>query len=930
MMAPVTPTERHPVEQLAEDYLIRLRRGDKPSLNEYVQQFPDVADELADIIQALLMLEGLGADGQLSEDSTVQTPETLGEYRLVREVGRGGMGIVYEAEQPELGRRVALKVLPAAALLRPTQLERFRREARAAARMHHTNIIPVYGVGAQDGVHYYAMQYISGRGLDAIIDELHQYRTSPNKDTAKDVATLLSGTALSGESDDFRSIARVGMQVADALAHAHGHGVLHRDVKPANILLDDQGVAWLGDFGLAYLEGDSPLTSTGGFVGTLRYLAPERFKGDGDTRSDVYSLGATLYELLTLRPMFDETDRARLVRQVTQDEPTLPRQINRTIPRDLETIVLKATSKSPRDRYATSAEMAEDIRRFLADRPLKARRVTRSELFRRWIRRNPIMFGLLTTTVVSLAVGLGATLWQWKQAKSNLADKVAALEHAEKSEREAKEQSQLAKAHGHRAYQMLADLLSELNSTPEQRPIGEARRRLMEQAIRVHQKLIDATPVGPEERLDVAKIAIEVGMSRSHIQQHVAAEGYFRRAIALVEPEASDPTSDSEIRLTKARALSLCANALCDQGRRDDAEPIAEQGITLFRSLFATQPANKRFGRGLAGALTTRGILATDKGQSDHAIANYVEAVKVVDQLLANSDDTSTQQNRITHLIHLATEYRRAFRWEEARATAELALKSAERLETRNPRSVVNQEHLTDAAFVLGTTLLKQAAHIEPDSDSDSVSRLCGEAETYIRRALTSGQRLVDNNRTELDYRHKLAAALSSLAMALTGQGRTDEAVQFIEKAMKEDKELLRVAPKNWRYLLGHIYSHRVLGMTYCRTGNHAKAAAVVATMTAIRTSRGAECFSAAELLRCCSKTALQDSNLSAEQKAKVAQQYDQQALDLLKQAVERGFVDRKGLEDSSWLRGLQDRAEFRQIMDQLHSKSKTDNVVID
>lgn len=325
-MTTASPSAHDPVDRLAEDFLVRYRRGERRSIIEYAQQFPDVAGEVEDVIQVLLLMENLGAEQvESAERSETTLPEKLGDYRLIRELGRGGMGVVFEAMQEELGRHVALKVLPASALLRPRQLARFRREARAAARLHHSNIVPVYGVGSQDGIHFYAMQYIQGQGLDAVLQEVRQQRgANGSRETLRDAAAATQTTNISGHSsrtDYARSVARIGFQIAEAVAHAHSQGILHRDIKPSNILLDQEGRAWLSDFGLAQLDAADQLTGTGELVGTLRYMAPERFKQAGDARSDIYSLGVTLYELLALQPTFPESDRPKLVQQILQEEP---------------------------------------------------------------------------------------------------------------------------------------------------------------------------------------------------------------------------------------------------------------------------------------------------------------------------------------------------------------------------------------------------------------------------------------------------------------------------------------------------------------------------------------------------------------------------------------------------------------------------------
>jgi serine/threonine protein kinase/WD40 repeat protein len=464
------------LERLAEEFVERHRRGEHPALSEYADHHPDLAAEIRDLFPALVQIEHLKpVAGDLTGDFVPQdgpadghTPERLGEYRILREVGHGGMGVVYEAEQESLGRHVALKVFPRQALLKTTYLERFRREAKAAAKLHHTNIVPVFGVGEEGGTHYYAMQFIRGEGLDKVLADLSRLRAAPGApptpampSEASVAHSLLtdgfaapaappaeepsappvpspgptaegshgSSTLSAGGPDGpyFRGIARVGLQVADALAYAHRQGILHRDIKPSNLLLDQQGTVWITDFGLAKAEGSDDLTQTGDIVGTIRYMAPERFDGRSLPQSDVYSLGLTLYELLTLRPAFGDTNKGRLIEKVLHEPPAPPRRLDPRVPRDLETIVLKCLAKEPAERYATAEVLAEDLRRFLADRPIKARRTPWHERTWRWCRRNPVVASLLgcvamllvTVAVVSTfsAVRMNDALGQIRQAE---------------------------------------------------------------------------------------------------------------------------------------------------------------------------------------------------------------------------------------------------------------------------------------------------------------------------------------------------------------------------------------------------------------------------------------------------------------------------------------------------------------------------------
>jgi tetratricopeptide (TPR) repeat protein len=253
-----------------------------------------------------------------------------------------------------------------------------------------------------------------------------------------------SGLSESG-GQYWQSVARIGVQVADALAHAAGQGILHRDIKPSNLLLDDTGNVWVTDFGLAKGDGDGDnLTHTGDIVGTLRYMAPERFNGQGDLRSDVYSLGLTLYELLTLRPAFDAANRNKLVKEVMHGEPVRPRKLNPGVPRDLETVVLKAIARDPAHRYQTPTEMAEDLKRFVEDRPVRARRVSDAERLWRWCRRNPLPAGLLAGIVLVFLAGFAGMFWQWRLAEAARADEKNQRRIAEQAQTEESTQRQAA------------------------------------------------------------------------------------------------------------------------------------------------------------------------------------------------------------------------------------------------------------------------------------------------------------------------------------------------------------------------------------------------------------------------------------------------------------------------------------------------------
>lgn len=376
---------------------------------------PDIADRLLACIAVLDVTGGpRGGDDPPGG--------RLGDFALIRPIGRGGMGIVFEARQLSLDRRVAVKVLPFAAALDPVLLGRFQVEARAAARLHHTNIVPVFSVGRERGVHYYAMQLIEGRSLADLIRGLRGDAPTPRTTDGRsdeppptEPAVAAVAPALPAPPpprppgpSHHRRVAELAVQAADALDYAHREGVVHRDVKPSNMMVDAKGVLWIADFGLARLEADVGLTLHGDLLGTLRYMSPEQSSGDPsavDARTDVYALGATLYELLTLLPARVGPDRQALLAEIADGEPRPPRSIDRRIPRDLETIVLKALARAPEDRYATAGAMADDLRRFLDGRPILARRPSLVTLAAKWTRRRK---GLVSSIVLAALLGVAS------------------------------------------------------------------------------------------------------------------------------------------------------------------------------------------------------------------------------------------------------------------------------------------------------------------------------------------------------------------------------------------------------------------------------------------------------------------------------------------------------------------------------------------
>ncbi len=630
-------------ERLADSFVARLRRSERPSLSEYVERYPEFAVEILELFPALVEMEGLKADpvnatesfvAQPTDADAAAIPQQLGDYRILRLIGRGGMGVVYEARRESLSAHVALKVLHQRFRDQAKLLRRFRNEARSAARLHHTNIVPVYDFGEHDGILYYVMQYIPGQGLDRVLADVRHLRVAgpsgraasagssdrlaqsvaeglltgrfcgrsddgdalakpgsteahsatgpPESSMAVDSPTGDSGSGVSslgaatgpGQARYHREVARIGAQVADALAHAHALGVLHRDVKPSNLLLDARGDIWVADFGLAKVDEGEDITDTGDVLGTLRYMAPERFDGTSDRRGDIYALGATLYELIALRPAFDAPDRARLVRQILEEDAPSLRTLDRRVPRDLETIVHKAMARDPSTRYQTAGAMATDLRLFLQDRPIEARRSTAIERAWRWCHRNPGMAAMAASLLVVFLGAFAAVTAALVQARADrkLADQRSLTARA--SEAVARSEKARADAGFAQARAAVNEFLNKvtedetLKETPKLKPL---RRKLLESAATFYQAFLRDRRDDPSLRAEIAAVTLRLARVRQLLADPTAAET-ARQAVSLYESLARDVPSDPAI-------LAGRINALYENQRYDRAIEVGESAL---------------------------------------------------------------------------------------------------------------------------------------------------------------------------------------------------------------------------------------------------------------------------------------------------------------------------------------------------------------
>jgi len=755
-MNPTEAIERHPFEELADEFVLKFRSGQSPSIEHYAQAYPQHAAMIRSIFPSLMIVEKVSAKvtnesiaptlSATCSDPTQLVPKAFDDFEILHCIGRGGMGVVYEAIQGSLQRRVALKVIHAQASASPRSRERFRREAESAAGLHHTNIVPVYGSGEDHGLQYYAMQLIHGSTLadvivslrarlgesvpgeplgpaltlDAVDQLLTQRATppsakhpqssqkgahkgsnsysTPSKPSRDDRPTSplapndptlpaetrdltreaiqgpMQGSPLATDelstsmlpasippgtsevSHDaravraipqhyYRNIARLTSKVADALDYAHQSGVLHRDIKPSNLLLDQTGTIWVADFGLAFREDLESQTQTGELLGTLRYMAPEQFVAKADSRSDIYSLGLTLFELLTLRPAL-EAPKRRVLDPTKYSQLEFTASERQVIPRDLQTIVLKASALEPVNRYERAKDFQEDLERFLDDLPILARRESPIESTMRWIRRNPAIASL-TASLFGLLVAIATILGLWNRQQretldelklayigsaNSLADRTKALEQANTESKRARQNMDLALE----AFNTITENIASRGRSLDIQGLDETGLEtdgfadaVLTQAdvelLKSLQNFFDrfAEENATDLRFDAAISRRRVGEIENKIGRYDQAAQSLRRAIAEFEAVRNKDQGGQEKQRVLNEELQARKELIGLHSRRDQF-PRAIEEMENLREVLEKNPefANSEEGRfGLASALESLSSgsarLALDRSLND-------------------------------------------------------------------------------------------------------------------------------------------------------------------------------------------------------------------------------------------------------------------------------------------------------------------------
>lgn len=585
----MTETEKDElVATLAEEFLERVRSGERADVTAFAAQYPECEADLLDILPLMLDVEGVGRSSMPPAPVLAHYPERLGDYHLLERIGSGGMGTVFRARQESLHREVAVKILAPSWSTDLRISEAFENESRVLAGLRHTNIVEVFGAGQEGPYRYYVMGLVKGQGLSA--------------------GRL--GAAFPGIPYE-QAVARVGVQAANALAFAHAHGVIHRDIKPGNLLMGNDGVLLVSDFGLATIlnAGESAPLVAQSHDGTVRYMAPERLKGEADTFSgDQYSLGLTLYELLTRRPVFREPESGKLVQAICSGSLEPLKGFG-----ELGAVVNKAISFNPEERYESMQAMADDLQRVLDSVPVKARRTSLWSRYRLWIRRRPAA-ALWSHVAAALVLLLYVTITvSYAQVKSSLRNENEQRERAEFNE-------QIADATLQRIFSAMVS-----HSTPDGEflPPTRADVRLLQDIMPYYEQLASQAERADAKVADACSILATIALKTGDYDM---AEQYFRRVV-----EQAAPGSYEHVSATKGLATAIFA--------ADDKSRFREAARLIF-NLEKQVPATADFDTRLelvralqlvAGNMRRRGFEALPppmrNGKQDNRRRDVAEAV---------------------------------------------------------------------------------------------------------------------------------------------------------------------------------------------------------------------------------------------------------------------------------------------------------------
>jgi hypothetical protein len=829
-LAQLTTEQRERLTEVLDRYLSALEHDSPLAPEALFAEHPDLADALRSYFRSLEdlhdMAAGFGGAARAIEPPEQQqdSAKRIGDFELIREIGRGGMGVVYEARQISLDRRVAVKLLPFAAVLDAKQIARFKHEAQAAAHLHHPNIVPVFAIGVERGVHYYAMQYIDGQPLDRAIEELQAAGARRSRRVQKRSALHLFDESADGafrpqgphapydenapiagmetrdqrraptqagyliststdKSEFYRTVMRLGIQAAEAVHAAHEYGVVHRDIKPSNLLLAADGKLWITDFGLARFQRDASLTRTGDLVGTMRYMSPEQAAGQSalvDHRTDVYSLGVTLYELVCLQPAFPEERGPALLRQIDSYDPPRPRQVQPEIPADLETVILKAMSRDRDERYGTAQQLADDLKCVLDGKATQARPPTMIDRIGRWSRQHRRVVVTAALAALLAVVGLSTSTLlitrEWMRAEKGEADAM--------------------RRYG-QAREMLDRLGMQLAQELDEVPGADhVRRQLLEQTRRYYLDFIQEAKSDPLLRVDAAVTQGKIGTLLELLgsaDESLAA--HETAADILRELGAADP-GDFRIQQQLALAENNFGLALRRLGKIDRARQQFEQAIRRQEKLLARQPRDSAVSAELAQTLCNLGLLQHETHQLSQSQASLQAAIDHFKPALASHPDAvQYKQGLAAALNNLAALYHNERPAESIRLHGQ-ALALLRSATEANPKDLALRRNVASTLNNLGAAL---SSAQQPEA-----------ARAAYGQAIELREELTRLAPARASYRIDLAVSLNNFGMVQSRLGRTDDAEAMFRRSIELYGSLSKEFPANSaiQSSLGGVYNN--------------------------------------------------------------------------------------------------------------------------
>ncbi len=890
------------------------------------------------------MLQRMGLVGAHAPHEADPFPERLGDFRLLRRIGGGGMGVVYLAVQESLGREVALKLVRPEQLFFPGARERFRREVETIARVQHPGIVPVYAVGESSGIPFFAMERVIGCTLADALAELANRAAGELQ--AADLAAAIRARTQQGaefpaaaqswvfEGSYVDACLRILQQAATALDHAHRRGVLHRDLKPSNIMVTPDGRVMLLDFGLASSSGgDSKLTRTGAQLGSLPYMPPEQLQGrleELDARADVYALGVTLYELLALRAPYSGADHEATRRAILDGKPAPLRRSNTRLSWEAETVCLSAMERDRERRYASAADFARDLERVLDRKPIEARRAGLLLQARRWTQRHPAAaVGLLLGGLLVVGGPIAYALVQ-REARVRI------------EEKEARAQKNFDRAL--LAVQTMLTRLGEekLENVPQ---VQSVRREILEDALGFYRGFLAERSTDPRLREETARVQHTLGDLAEKLGRPAEAEQAWQSERAILEALAREFPAQLRYRRALARSLAGQSDVLEKAGKAVEADALR---LEVLASLDALGEQLDVDGRSLrAELLSLRGAYLRTQGKLDEAAESFARSIAIHAGLRGTVQDANENDRKEAWAWSaLARVHRDQRRPAEALEDHRKAYELRARIVAADPANTSFREGLGQSQITYGWLLMNQGkledarpivqgavdtwgrlARENPDvplywqgqvaaagntcSLLIELHDLAGAAE-YAEKAVAAARVLRGRYPDTPAYASMLAVALDAVADVRRSEEKFEPALELESEALALLRQLQKSSAGD-RTLLGNIADAAVgLAESQLGLGRHADAAEALRELPDARLLRDDNtCLLAVRALAQCIRAACEEARLPAEEREQVCAGYARAAVELLGSLEEIREKDWAVLEQGSKLAPLRERPEY-------------------